>query len=141
MNKLFKLFLVSFISIITLSCNMDKTNITVRITGIENIQGADYEVGAFAYNNLNEGILAGSAGIITSTITDDKLRVVSESKTYDPNAEYRDFVKGEEVYIGARIIYNGTCYETENLEKIEVQPNEIVYISFSKMIEKDSRPK
>lgn len=136
-----KLTFLTFLNIVLLSCNFDQTNLTVRITGVDSIQGADYEVGAFAYDNLNEGILAGHKGLIYKNVTEDKLRVVGESMEYDPSAQYKFFTRGEEVYLGARIIYNGTSYETEFLEKIEVQPNEIAYISFSKMVKKDTRLK
>lgn len=124
-----------------LSCDfLFNEKVVVRITGIESVYGAEYEVGAFSYNKLSEGLLAGAKGIIYDSVTNDVLKEVSESYEYSSSAPEKQFVRGEELYIGARIIHNGKVYETENLELITVREENIVYISFNDMVEKDTRP-
>ena len=140
MNTIIKYLTIIIISLtLFTSCDLNgKNTITVRITGTQNIVGAEYQVGAFSYDRLDEGVLGAYIGKMDGSVTEDVLKEINESFDYDPNAANKEFLFGEEVYIGARVIHNEVVYETEFLELITVENENIIYISFNDMIEKDS---
>lgn len=140
-----KTVLTLFLSFIILTMNTSclgysQTWLTVRITGVKDLTGASWEAGAFAYDRLDEGILAGDRGIIDSTYVETVLKTPDENLQITPDAEEKNFVRGEQVYIGARIIQGETVWETEFLKYVTVMSEGIVYLSFSEMVEKDTRP-
>lgn len=133
----FKVILILFL----VSCSLYETTVlTVRLTGTENLIGAQYEVGAYTSNNITEGIIGGYIGTVTDTTASKVLKEVSDNTKYSPSAPNRAFFVGEQVYIGGRVMYDGVLYESEPLKPIKVTEDCVVTISISEMIEKEAKP-